>query len=77
MTMHGPYTSNGLELVNTGDFVSDFEADNVIEVCQKLNNNMALLDTVISDVKVLTTKMSILEARGHVIGLTNGGVTGE
>lgn len=67
------YTSNGLELIDRGAFVGDFGADTMRELAVKTNTNVILIDEIITTVDILKTKVDILEARGHVAGIVNGG----
>lgn len=74
--MRGPFTSNSLELIYFGEFNGDASADTVRDMALKTNSNLITLDETISAVTVLKTNMDILQAKGHVAGLINGGVSG-
>jgi hypothetical protein len=67
------YTSNGLELTYTGEHPNDFSDETVTDLAVKFNGNMMLLDSTIVKVSDLFNKMQILEERGHIDGIINGG----
>lgn len=74
--MRGPYTSNGLELLYTGEFKVDFASHTVVDLAARFNSNMLSLDEALAVLADVRQKMDILVFKGHVSGLLNGGVSG-
>jgi microcystin-dependent protein len=74
--MRGPYTSNGLELLYTGEFAVDFAAHTVVDLAARFNSNMLSLDEALAILADVRQKVDILVLKGHVAGVLNGGLSG-
>lgn len=64
-----------LQKVYFGEFVEDPEADDVIDLAEKFNDNVDILNEALSVVSLLKTRMQSLVDRGLVDGYVNGGAS--
>lgn len=71
--MNKIFTSNGLELTYTGEHPNDFSNETVTDLAVKFNGNMLAIDNALVKVAILYNQMQLLEERGHVDGIINGG----
>ena len=75
--MRGSFTSNGLELLYSGEFKVDFTSHTVTDLAAMFNSNMLSLDDALIILNAISVKVDTLEFKGHVAGIFNGGVSGE
>jgi hypothetical protein len=70
-----PLPPEYLQKVYFGEFVEDPEADNVIDLSTKFNQNVDILNEALEAVSLLVVRMKSLVDRGLVDGYVNGGVS--
>jgi hypothetical protein len=67
---------NGLEKVYKGEFEQDPSADFLLDVVDKCNHNVDILDEGLGAVAVLQAQLAKISAKGLLDGYLNGGVCG-